>query len=598
MKTHQSRSKQRQIKPGSRAYKALIRRCIKAVQFGAPIRNFGFRQSFVIAAFLSSLTLNAATYYVDYAAGSDSAAGTSSGTAWKHCPGDDAATGNADAASLSAADTVIFKGGVAYLLSVPGSGTAAIDVLWSGTAGNPITYDGNSAGTWGTGKAIITDSNGTAQLAAFKSESVARSNLVWRNFIFADIGGSAVCPTDEGSPVPPNPGYGIVLKQGPQNITVRDCEFYRIGYYWNTKPMDDDAIDGYGVIFWNGNGLTVTNCDFKQMCTGVYTKSENLVTNLTISTCRFSESMKWRVDMNVAGAYAYGGVLITNCDFFNCGEFGEGFWTGYGGWPHADGIFLRCDFNGAQYCTNADWTGINFCGNHFWDTNQVDANGTAVIYLAGGTSANIFNNVFNHTVKTRSVFIAGERGAPTTPQTARIYHNTFLMNHEKAIGVSQTKAMGLLDVRNNVFQDVSTAGDACTVNFEMANVATNLIVDYNLYNCANADGDYIVWAGVVTGDLVALQGQGQEAHGLADDPTFVNDSYATGWQCNLNDLRLQTNSPAIGAGAVLGGIFDRDKNGVSRGASVDLGAYEYATQSPGQITFGHARVTTLRITGP
>jgi len=73
---------------------------------------------------------NAATYYVDYDAGSDAAAGTSTGAAWKHCPGDANATGTAASTSLSAGDTVIFKGGVTY----SSSGSAVITLSWSGSS--------------------------------------------------------------------------------------------------------------------------------------------------------------------------------------------------------------------------------------------------------------------------------------------------------------------------------------------------------------------------------------------------------------------------------------------------------------------------------
>jgi hypothetical protein len=88
-----------------------------------------------------------ATYFIDFATGSNSNAGTSTGAPWKHCPGDTNATGTAAATSLVAGDTVILKGGVHYY--------GRIGLNFSGADGNRLTYDGNSAGTWGTGKAII-----------------------------------------------------------------------------------------------------------------------------------------------------------------------------------------------------------------------------------------------------------------------------------------------------------------------------------------------------------------------------------------------------------------------------------------------------------
>jgi len=96
----------------------------------------------------------AAYYYVDYAGGSDANPGTSPETAWQHCPGDLFATGVAGSTALNPGDTVIFKGGVQYMLENIG-----IELDWSGTPEQPITYDGNSAGTWGDGNAILLSTN-------------------------------------------------------------------------------------------------------------------------------------------------------------------------------------------------------------------------------------------------------------------------------------------------------------------------------------------------------------------------------------------------------------------------------------------------------
>jgi hypothetical protein len=104
----------------------------------------------VEACITTPLAPSAVAYYVDYAEGSDANPGTSQETAWQHCPGDFDATGVAASAALNPGDTVMFKGGVQYVLTGLG-----IDLNWSGTPEQPITYDGNSAGTWGEGNAIL-----------------------------------------------------------------------------------------------------------------------------------------------------------------------------------------------------------------------------------------------------------------------------------------------------------------------------------------------------------------------------------------------------------------------------------------------------------
>ena len=94
------------------------------------------RYCWLVLQFVLVLDTFAANYYVDYSAGSDSSAGTSTGTAWQRCPGDASATGTAAATILGAGDTVYFKGGVNY------RGKVALNK--SGTLGSKLTYDGNS----------------------------------------------------------------------------------------------------------------------------------------------------------------------------------------------------------------------------------------------------------------------------------------------------------------------------------------------------------------------------------------------------------------------------------------------------------------------
>jgi hypothetical protein len=91
--------------------------------------------------------LSAATYYVDFDGGNDAADGLSAAKALKHVPGDPGAAGAAAAIKLAAGDTVIFKGGVCYRGNVVAK--------WPGAKDKPIVYDGNTAGTFGQGRAIL-----------------------------------------------------------------------------------------------------------------------------------------------------------------------------------------------------------------------------------------------------------------------------------------------------------------------------------------------------------------------------------------------------------------------------------------------------------
>ena len=103
-------------------------------------------------------TASPTTWHVDYAAGSDSAAGTSPATAWKHAPGDPNATATPASTRLQPGDTLLLRGGVPY--------RGAITLSSSGSAAAPITISG--AG-FGAGMGIIDGSEPVLQAAACKS---------------------------------------------------------------------------------------------------------------------------------------------------------------------------------------------------------------------------------------------------------------------------------------------------------------------------------------------------------------------------------------------------------------------------------------------
>ena len=129
------------------------------------------------AMLLSAAPATAATWYVDYDAGSDTADGRSSATPFRHCPGDPAATAVARATIPAPGDTILFKGGVHYRGNVV--------VPSSGAAGNPILYDGNTAGTFGTGRAIIDGSERLTGWTACQSAADCGGNPNWQSIYYA-----------------------------------------------------------------------------------------------------------------------------------------------------------------------------------------------------------------------------------------------------------------------------------------------------------------------------------------------------------------------------------------------------------------------------
>ena len=181
-----------------------------------PLRNL------VLVLILTTLgtQLPAATYYVDFDGGSDENAGTSPEAAFKHCPGEfmggsradgtsakpgdedksgeandekadsgaamaahantgeSVAGGKAKATKLQPGDTVIFKGGVYYRGMVRNSS--------SGGEGKPIVFDGNTAGNFGTGRAIIEGGEFITGWKPCAGPDDAQGNPEWKHLWYTD----------------------------------------------------------------------------------------------------------------------------------------------------------------------------------------------------------------------------------------------------------------------------------------------------------------------------------------------------------------------------------------------------------------------------
>jgi len=274
----------------------------------------------------ASLNLTAAEYYVDYAAGSDGNQGSSPTLPWKHCPGDPAATAIVATTALAPGDTVHFKGGVPYVFT----GGSGIVLRWNGTAGSPITYDGNSSGAWGSGRARFTDNHSAAGRTAFSSPSSA-SYLAFRNLDIGAMGGAATLPADSGLPVSAKFGGGIAFGGAVTGILIDSCQFQNLGYAFNRKPMSAASIAGTAVAFPGGSDVSITNCNFTQTAVGIDLTGAVNLSNLSISNCTFSDGIVWTIVQPVGMSLS--NISIFGCTELNNGQFDHGMWAGYGGSP-------------------------------------------------------------------------------------------------------------------------------------------------------------------------------------------------------------------------------------------------------------------------
>ena len=267
--------------------------------------------------------LNAAAYFIDYAGGSDSSVGTSPEFPWQHCPGDSAAEGNAALISLFPGDTVLFKGGVTYVLT----GESGIALNWSGAPSAPITYDGNSAGKWGSGRAIFSNKYGAGGITAFHAGGLAQ-NLAFNSFEFAGIGGEASLPADTSGAVPAKFGGGLAFAGGAESVTIENCAFRELGYWFNQKPMNAASIRGTAISSSGANNLTISNCEFSRMAVGCDFSSGGAFNGVTIKKCAFRDALVWAVSLPAAAAGD--SVTISDSTFQEDRFFAGASWQGYG----------------------------------------------------------------------------------------------------------------------------------------------------------------------------------------------------------------------------------------------------------------------------
>jgi len=174
--------------------------------------------------------------------------------------------------------------------------------------------------------------------------------------------------------------------------------------------------------------------------------------------------------------------------------------------------------------------------------------GFTICGMPDGSALGGYNKFYNNVVSDciYAAYISYRCG------TNSIYNNTFYNCTNGIWHNDEADASGGTRIANNIFVNIldylAYFNDSHTTSF-----LTNNIV----YNCGpfHPGGDTTY----------------EETGRINSDPLMV--SPATG------DFRLQSTSPAIGAGAVLSSLFTTDKNGVARGAAWDIGAYEYVSST-------------------
>jgi hypothetical protein len=134
-----------------------------------------------IASLVAATPVGAATYYVDFASGSDRASGLSPAEAWKRAPGDSRAGAGPRSIRLQPGDTILFRGGVDY--------RGTIVVRASGTAEAPIRYVGDG---WGTPQAILDGSEPVAEVRPCRSSRDCGGDPDWEGLTRLSLPGDSL----------------------------------------------------------------------------------------------------------------------------------------------------------------------------------------------------------------------------------------------------------------------------------------------------------------------------------------------------------------------------------------------------------------------
>lgn len=544
-----------------------------------------------------------ATYYVDYVGGADTNNGTTTDTPFKHSPGDAACTNTCASTTLAAGDTVIFKGGVTYT----GSGDNLITIGSSGSAGNYITYDGNSAGTWGTGKAVI-DLNHTSYHAFYASSKnyikilnfdikKAKNNATSASFAAGTCpagqekiyrSGSDQCVTFSGANSVDK--LGFIYLTSSSYWLIKDCYIHEAENYTDICVIggetDGDVstsssvpTDQVGINIYSGSSnIEVDSCEI--YATGRDTIRITSASNINVHDCDLGGSSAGSATgyFSVAARIGGGsnGVTFTNNKIHDGYQY-QG--TGTHVRCHAGDWFHIYGNNNGVLESGSDPHNITIERNFLYNNYDFScANGTAFMFLEDDVYSttirnNLFINPFTFMIKTQGVNDLG------------IYNNTFLNYNMDGTGcTSRTTSpiyigpnnlsSKIVKIKNNIFYNNST-NTAVPPLYVYSTDVTPTESDYNIFY--NTGHSVAVRYGSTSMTLAQWQtqtcGAGTcDAHSYSTNPTFTTLP-ATGATASSGNYTA-TGTDVVDKGVSLATIFTTDYNNNERTGTWDIGAIE------------------------
>ncbi|MBO1739479.1 right-handed parallel beta-helix repeat-containing protein [Leifsonia sp. TF02-11] len=496
------------------------------------------------------------TYYVDAAAGSDTAAGTTQATAWK-------SLAKVDATTFAAGDSILFKRGQSW--------AGQLHPLGSGTATSPITID-----AYGTGAAPKIDggtlAGGGAVLLKNQHDWTIRSLEVVNDSGTDNFGTLAAPGLTRSGILVDNAGGGTL-----NGITIQGTTVHDVNGCFNCSDVDahlnggivvyaEGASDSFsnvhivgntvhdlgrtGIVFWDASYYTTTPYALTQsaLSTGVVVE-QNTVQN---------------VDSDGILTFGTDGALIQNNVVGNPGQktiAGSTEAASAGLWPTRS-MNTTVQYNEVYGTLTHDTDGQGFDSdllnvNTVFQYNYSHDNQGGFLLMMGGYSSTL---VVRYNLSVNDGW-GGVKGVFTfsygVPTGTDIYNNTVYIPSgatSKPIfcdGCDGTTT-GAWSFRDNIVENHGSG-------------------DYLYPNVAGA----VIDSNVFFGSHPA--GEPADAHKLTTDPQLVSPSGAapTGLTA-VTGYQLQPTSPAIGTGAVIAANGGRDYFGrtVSATAAPSRGFHE------------------------
>jgi hypothetical protein len=482
----------------------------------------------------------AATYYVK-TGGDDTAAGTSDGTAWAHCPGMAAWSGTA---TLTTGDIVYFREGDVWE-GADSDGTVAV---LETTAG--VTYYGLGYGTAGTRAELKSVSTSTVQ-SHVGVLNIRQSNVTVKHF---NVNGNEKYVTGIN--------IGMYATANVDSVVVEDCIVHDVG---NSAFDNTLLVYQYGIIVGQTNHQTTSNvqlidCEVYNVAhegISLYPSKhlENIVDTVLVRGCKVHDTAHW-------GATNWGKGIGISCyvkdatvefnHVYSIPVSGGIALSTMGDVGYPDGTEIRYNIvNGSYISMNGDAAG--------WGTNHIYG-----------------NIVYNGTI-----YIGGEIN--DAPQY--IYNNTVYNTQDngRAFWIYyQSTGTSNIEVKNNIF---ATSG-AATASYCYEDNSALISKHSNNLCYRSTSGNWVRWNGayykedaIRTWEATAQYTNPTFAGG--DLPTGFSGTYGSNMVPNKPYFSLQAGSPALGNGAVLSSDYNKAINNAgtdstyTRGTAWDIGAYEY-----------------------